>query len=455
MAKEKGITEAELKAINDKLLAEKNKRLDEIKAAQKAYDEYVISDPEKIKEQFELFKALAEAKAADMDAESKARTDEAIAKAVAEVKAESVTAEQIAEIKADLAATVKANEILQIQIKDNRFKSNGTSKQKTFNENLEDAIADSASLLKSLANGKGSFDEVIQLKDVGDMSIASNFPGATPWIQDVSTRLIETPYNRVWIADLLPQGTTNGNSIIYPKENGGEGGASVWTNPAANKAQMDFDLTSQAAFVKWIAGYVIVYREMLDDIPWLTSYLRNKMLISLKTAENGFVLNGTSDTNPVDGLLDAATAYNGTFTDRVGRIIDSAYGQIPSETDSFYRGNLTILHPRDLVKIGLNQASGSGEYDLPMGSVSYANGQLSVAGLRTVDTTAQAEGTFLTLDTMATTFIRRMSPEIRVFEDAALAKKNQVMFRIEERATLAIFNDDAIVTGDLEEGSGS
>lgn len=447
----KGLSKEEQKAIDAKLLKEKNDRVDAIKAAQKAYDEFVPEDATQLKQQFELHKALLEAKAADMDAEGQLRMKEAIEAAVEEVK--EATEEQFAKINADLAATVKANEILQVQVKQARFNATPEAKAKTFNDNLADAIEGAADMLKGLANGKGSFDETIELKDVGDMSITANFPGANPWIQDASQRMIVKPYNRVWLADLLPQGTTTSNSIIYPKENGGEGGAAVWTDQTANKAQMDFDLTSQTAFVKWIAGYVIVYREMLDDIPWLTSYLRSKMLISLKTAENGFVLNGTADTNPVDGLLDVATAYDGLMDGAIDRIIDASYGQIPEDTFDFYRGNLTILNPRDLVRIGLNKAGGSGEYDLPLGSVSYANGNLNIAGLETVATTGQTMGTFLSLDREATSFIRRLQPEIRVFEDATLAKKNQVMFRIEERATLVVFNDDAIVSGTLEFGS--
>ena len=51
---------------------------------------------------------------------------------------------------------------------------------------------------------------------------------------------------------------------------------------------------------------------------------------------------------------------------------------------------------------------------------------------------------------MATMFIKRMQPELRLFDgDAQLARKNKVMFRIEERATLAIFNNAAIVKGAL------
>jgi hypothetical protein len=46
-------------------------------------------------------------------------------------------------------------------------------------------------------------------------------------------------------------------------------------------------------------------------------------------------------------------------------------------------------------------------------------------------------------------FIKRLQPELRMFEDSTLAKLNKIMFRVEERATLAIFNNAALVKGTL------
>ena len=315
---------------------------------------------------------------------------------------------------------------------------------KTFNQILANVIKESAQTIQNFKKGDNI---VLELKEVGDMSIAANFPGSTPFNQDVRQAIIQNPYDRVWLSDYLPQGNTTKGSIIYPKENGGEGGAATWVT--GDKSQMDFDLTSQSAFVKWIAGFVIVDREMLDDIDWVASYIQSKMLISLKVAENSFILNGTSDSNPVQGLLDVATAYDGTYTASVDRVVDSAYGQIPEDTFEFYQGNTAILNVRDAVAIGLNKAEGSGEYDLPMGTVAFANGRLSVAGLNVATTTQLGANKFLTFDKTATLLVNRLAPELRMFEDAALAKQNKVMFRIEERITLAIFNDAAIVTGDL------
>lgn len=318
---------------------------------------------------------------------------------------------------------------------------------KTFNEYLADVIMENKEAIQNFK--KNAPDLAMEFKAVGDMSIAANFPGSTPFTQDVRNALIVNPYDRVWLSDYLPQGNTTKSSIIYPKENGGEGGAATWVTGSGNKPQMDFDLTTQTAYVKWIAGYVVVDRDMLDDIDWLLSYLQSKMLISLKVAENNFILNGTSDSNPVQGLIDVATPYDGTFTAAVDKIVDAAYGQIPEDTFEFYQGNTAILNVRDGVKIGLNKAEGSGEYDLPPGTVVFENGRLRVAGLNIATTTQLGADNFLAFDRTATLLVNRLNPELRMFEDSTLAKQNKVMFRIEERITLVIFNDDAIVKGSL------
>lgn len=334
---------------------------------------------------------------------------------------------------------------LQARVKELRQLEKKETK-KSFNEYLAEAINENADKIRNFR--KGSEGVNIAMKAVGDMSIAANFPAATPFIQEVNTNLIYNPYNRVWLADLLPQATSTANSIIYPKESGGEGGAALWTNPAAAKAQMDFDFATKTAYFKWVAGIVVVAREMLDDITWLTSYLQQKMLISLKTAENGLILNGDADVStPVDGLLKNATVYDGTYTALVDKIIDAAYGQIPEDTFGFYVPSTVVINPRDNVAIGLNKATGSGEYDVPAGTVNFANGRLSIAGLDTVASTDIVQNNFLVLDRNATMFIRRMSPEIRMYEDSELAKYNKVMFRIEERVSLAVFNDKALVKG--------
>jgi len=366
---------------------------------------------------------------------------------VGEAKAAAQKAsDEVTEVKQQLA-TVKA------------FGNGQPQAEKTFNEILTETIEANIDAIKGHRRGQGSMairlkgfeDENIQeVKAVGDMS-AANFTNIAQYTTDRRNQLIETPYNRVWLSDIIPNGAGTGKSVLYPKENGGEGAAALWTDPTADKAQMDFDLTTAQAYFKWIAGYVIIDRETLDDVDFMLSYIQRKMLVSLKAAENNFILNGSSDTNPVSGILDLATAYDGALTVPVERILDAAWGQIVEDTENFYNPTDVILMPREAVAIGLNKSAGSGEYDLPAGSVGFVNGKLTIGGLNTVTTTQVGAGNFVAFDRNALMFIRRMAPELRIFEDATLAKKNKIMLRIEERATLIGFNNAAIVSGTLEE----
>lgn len=407
---------------------------------------------------------------ADLEIKAKADATEvvtqqlqAINEAITEIKSKpTASPDELKALKEDLDATVKGLQILSLKMKGGAPAQENVE-TKSFNQILGEVISENAEAIRNFKPGgaeqrfalvkdldkKSKDKEGYYVKAVGDMSIAANFANSGAFTNDVRNTLIEKPYNRVWLGDLLPQGQSTGATITYPKENGGEGGAALWTDKTADKAQMDFDFTSDTKFFKWIAGIVIIDREMLDDIAFLTTYLQQKMLISLKIAENGFILNGSSDTNPVTGMLTAATAYNGTMLSAVDRIVDAGWGQLVEDTFEFYNPTTTILTPRDSVKIGLNKAAGSGEYDLPTGSVAFANGQLQVGGIDVARTTQIGTGNFLTFDKSATMFVRRMQPELRQYEDATLAKKNKIMFRVEERATLLIFNNSAIVKGPL------
>jgi HK97 family phage major capsid protein len=362
----------------------------------------------------------------------------------------------VAEIKTAMA---KNQEWIDEQIVNGKRKKAGNPEAKSFNEILADTIKRNASTIANFRRNnpelrfdllpegeKDSEGKALEVKAVGDMSIAANFPGATGLYQDVRGPLIMTPYERQWIADLLPQGTSTGTQVAYPKENGIDGGAAAWTDQTQNKPQVDFNFIPMTAPFTWIAGYAVVQRDMIDDIPWMTSYLQNRLLVSLKTAENDFVINGVG---AIPGLEDVAVVYNGSYKNPVDKLIDAAYGQIPAGTSEFYYPTNAIINTRDVVTLGLNKASGSGEYDLPLGSVTFVNGGLSIGGLKVTGTTSARWGTFYVLDNRATMFIRRLQPELRMFEDATLAKKNQIMFRIEERAALIIFNNSAIVKGVL------
>lgn len=340
-------------------------------------------------------------------------------------------------------------DLLEVKMKEN---SRGQeSKSETFNDVMCRAIEENAAQLKSFGNGKKL---TLEMKTVGDM-FTTNFAG-TSYAQittDVRQGVLPLVSERVWMSDVLPSGTTDQSSIWYPKHVGGEGGAAPWqdTKPATSKPLIDFDFEGVNTPVEWIAGIVKVPRAMLDDVKWLTSFLRANMLLSLKKAENNQILNGNAASPQLKGIVPQAQAYNGTYTIAVERVVDAGYGQV-NENDG--NANLAILHPRDAVAIALNKASSSGLYDLPPGTIGYVNGRLSIAGMTVVQTKEIGRGNFLVGDNMASQFVTRLAPELRVFEqNEDDARKNLIMLRIEERAALATYYPTWWVKGALAASS--
>lgn len=353
------------------------------------------------------------------------------------LKAANKRLEEVETAKAQMEADI-AN--LEAKLKDI---NKAGEKPEHFNDVMCKTIEESANKLKGFNKGK---ELSLELKAAGDMS-TSNFSGTsyTNITTDYRQSVLPLLSERIWMRDVLPSGTTNAANIWYPRHTGGEGDAAPWNT--GSKSQMDFDFDGVSDPVEWIAGYVKVPRAMLDDVAWLQSFLRQNMLLSLYKAENNQILNGTGVSPQLSGIIPQATAYDGDYTIAIERLVDAGYGQVNENEGN---ANLVLLHPRDAVAIILNKASGSGEYDLPPGTVGFINNRLTVAGMTVVQTKEITKGNFLVGDNNASQFITRLSPELRVFEqNEDDAKKNLIMFRIEERAALATYYPKWWVKGTL------
>jgi len=390
--------------------------------------------PEITKEDFE--KGISDLKS-EHEKAIKELQKKVLEKSEAGVTAANKRIEELETAKTELQ---KQYDLLEVKLKE----KGGNNQPEHFNDVMAKAIEENAESIKNFSSG----DKLsLQLKAVGDMSTA-NFSGTsyanitTDYRQSVLPLLSE----RIWMRDILPSGSTTSGSITYPRHIGGEGGAAAWAS--GNKAQMDFDFDNTTVKVEWIAGFVKIPREMLDDVSWMQSFLRQNMLLSLYRAENNGILNGNGTTPNLKGIIPQAQAYNGDYLVGVERIVDAGYGQV---NENFGNANVVLLHPRDAVSIILNKASGSGEYDLPPGTIGFVNNRLSIAGMTVVQTQSITKGQFLTGDSNASQFVTRLSPEIKVYEqNEDDAKKNLIMFRIEERAALATYYPTWWVKGALQ-----
>lgn len=273
----------------------------------------------------------------------------------------------------------------------------------------------------------------------------ANFSGDSLEIAttDRSRGLYMQPYMPQWFRNLLPSGTTSKGTIQYLKENGDVGAAGVWDgtgaiadlDPKPGTAPLFDDVTEP---VIWIAGITRVKRDMLDDIEWLQGYLARRLTTGrtgLWVAENVQIFNK---------LVANSTPYDGDKTIPVEMIYDAAFGQL---ADNYYFNPTILMNNRDLVSlIALNKATGSGEYDLPPGTVVVINGQLTIAGARVIGAPNVTAGTALVYDASATEFISRMSPEVRFFEeDRDNVIKNLVTVRAEERILPIVYDEKGVI----------
>lgn len=325
--------------------------------------------------------------------------------------------------------------------------------EKKEKESFEDVIGTSlkenkASLAK-LTSKQSSEERFILVKANEDLDPANWSNDSYDIAASERRGLHENPFAPIWLRTLLPNSTTSKGTIHYIVENGEVGAAAVWNGDPAiasltakpGEAPL-FD--SKTVNVDWIAGITRVKREMLEDVEWLRSYLARTLTTGRKglfVAENTLIL-AALDANSVD--------YSGSKTIGIEKLVDAAFGQLKN---SYYNPSFFLMNNLDVVEfINLNKASGSGEYDVPVGVVAVIGGQLYIGGVPVIGTPIVTVGTAYVVDRNATEFISRMSPEIRAFEeDRDNVIKNLVTFRAEERVAVLVYDENAVIKIDLTE----
>ena len=325
----------------------------------------------------------------------------------------------------------------------------GNGKVVSFHDAFAKAITEGEQTLKSIASGKadqktGRPGGSIELKD---MSFSNFGTGAYEAITtETRPGVYQSPFNPVWLRNIVPNGSTSSEVIQYLRENGGSGAAAVWdgrANPLVDKPEVQFDFELVSENVEWIPAIARLPRQMFMDASFLNTYIPNQLLYGRRgilVAENTLIYNALTD--PAN-----STAYDGSHTNPVEIIYDAALGQI---RDNYFAATHVLMNNRDVVNlIALNKATGgSEEYDLPPGLSAVINGQLTIGGIPVVGLPQLPAGEFIVLDSRATQFVSRLSPEVRFFEeDRDNVPKNLITVRAEERAAFLVFDSLAVITG--------
>jgi len=366
--------------------------------------------------------------------------------AIESAKADNASA--LESVKAELEATkasitVVKDEIEKLEAKQNRVKMNQTE-VKGFNATLAEAIEQNGDSLAKLARGeqkRSSF--ILDTKAVGTMTEAVNLTGDIT--RQYANQVYALPSRKVHMRSLLPIGTINQGLFTFPYESGGEGDPAAQTQ-GSSKAQVDFDITMKDAAAQYIAGYVRISRQMLDDIPAMTSFLQSRLLEKYLVAEDAQILSGNGTAPNLQGILGVATAATGAATVDVEQLVQ-AIAQLET---SNYSATGILVNPTDWAAI-MNTKNTNAAYSLPASTVVTTDGNVSIAGIPLYKSTAIAVDKFVVGDwSMGAQIMQNQGIAVQFSEmDGDNFTKNLITVRVEARIALPIYYAGAFIYGDF------
>ena len=256
-------------------------------------------------------------------------------------------------------------------------------------------------------------------------------------------------FQRLTVADLMPNGTTTAPLIRYVEETVATNAASTVAEEGEKpEAALDFDTVDEP--VRKIAVILKVSDEMLEDMDQIRSYLDGRLGLFVRIREEQQLLNGAGTGNDLDGLLNRSlTAAQALGGDSIAVAVHKEITKV--RVASFLDPDGIVFHPNDwqaarLEQDGNDQFYGGGPFTGP-----YGNGGIAgdfYWGLRVVSTTAMTENTALlgAFATAAQIFRRTGLTVDASNSDGDDFKHNITTLRAEERLALAVYRPAAFGT---------
>ena len=312
---------------------------------------------------------------------------------------------------------------------------------KSFKAAIEGALKDGAidAMVKGNANAA-------RFEVKADMSLGADVTGVVAG-ETIVDQIKYDPSRSVHIRSLLPLGSTDAQTIRFPKETAYSDGAAATAETSAF-TQSDFDLAASTVNVEKIGTYMRITGEMLDDIKQLTSYLSARVPEKVLSVEDNEILNGDGSSPNLDGLFTDGTAFAaGGFALAIESanefdVLTVALNQLALAN---YQADTILLNPTDLHKMILLKSTAN-EY---LRNQIFSGLQPTINGIPVTVNTAVTAGKFLVgnLRQASQLWIRENLAVEFSREDSDNFQKNFVTVRAMERVALTNYLPNAIVQG--------
>jgi HK97 family phage major capsid protein len=352
----------------------------------------------------------------------------------AESKSTNEKVEKVSKSVEEVQETLKKNQEQLDKISEKlNAKNFDKEEDKSFGAVFADETEKNFEAIKNVRKGNGFS---MQLKLVGTMTSANNLTGDVVRTYQQNPALVPSPLLNM--RDLVPAiNSATGAYVIY-RETGGEGSISSQATPGDPKTQKDYDLTAVIYNATYIAGFVRIAKQMLQDLPFMQTALPQMLLRDFYKAENSIMYTALSTA--------ATGSTTTTYTADVEQIIDWTANLEAAD----FSVNGIVINPKDWATILITHPTNAA-YSVPGGVViNPLTGGIMIAGIPVYKASFIPKDKVLLGDWSQAKRVVVDDLKVEFFEqDSDNVQRNLVTVRVESREVLAIDRPDAFVFGDL------
>lgn len=315
----------------------------------------------------------------------------------------------------------------------------------SFENTLIKGLDENVEKLKAKKSGIGNLDFSVKLNSglytKATMSTATNFGGVSAVAPDSQAGIVGIP-PQARVRNLVPGATTNSNAVRYVRYTGKTGAAAA-VGEGGLKPEMELNFQVVDALVKKIAVTLRIPEEMLEDIPWLTSYIAAEAREEVKQEEDAQILKGDGLGNNLSGIVTVADAFAaGDLTDTIpngySTFIDAIRAAANQVKLSKFPATGIVVHPTAVTKMRMQKETTTTRKSLIPETINSAVPMID--GIPVVENSEMGVDEFLVGNfQLGAQLIDRQQTNIRFYDqDRDNAVLNLITVVVEERLALAV-----------------
>jgi len=383
--------------------------IDEIKSVGKKIDEQ--------KSAFDTKFASVEQVAAEMNTKLEQKIQDEVKAINEEMSKKGATLEEI------------QKEIRDFKAKTGRFKGGETGLEKKAVDLIAEAFAEHHEQIKGARKGNSV---KLEMKAAGTMTAAANLTGNTVATYDLTPAV--RGRRRINIRDLLPVINSSTGTWKFYRQNTpvGEGSFGTQSSHGTTKNQLDYDLTEVTVNAEYLAGFALIAKQMMQDLPFLQSYVANELVEDYKRSESQKFFSALAAAAVGDASNDGGTVLAEHYIDWIANL----------EANDYY-ANAIVTTARNKAKILKTKPN---DYSVPGGIQIAPDGTIMFMGIPLIAQNNIAANMTLIGDFTRAALIQAEGLSVEFFEqDGTNVRQNIITARAECRVDLAILRPDAFI----------